>query len=148
MTLQTFLPFPDFAASAKALDPRRLGKQRVEALQVLNALAAAREGRPYGWLRHPCVRMWRGHEALLGGYLDAAIDEWERRGFRNAMPRRRAMAMRDSALPPWWWGYERLHASHRSNLLRKDPAHYGRFGWKEPPDLPKLGPWKPRGAGA
>jgi hypothetical protein len=38
MTLQTFLPYPDFAASAQALDQRRLGKQRVEALQVLRAL--------------------------------------------------------------------------------------------------------------
>ena len=36
--MQTFLPYPDFAASAAALDDRRLGKQRVEALQVLRAL--------------------------------------------------------------------------------------------------------------
>ncbi|HSR28205.1 MAG TPA: cytoplasmic protein, partial [Actinomycetes bacterium] len=27
--MQTFLPFPDFAASARSLDQRRLGKQRV-----------------------------------------------------------------------------------------------------------------------
>jgi hypothetical protein len=45
----------------------------------------------------------------------------------------------DLVLPPWW-GDERLHASHRSNLLRKDPAHYGRFGWAEPPDLPYFWP--------
>jgi hypothetical protein len=39
--VQTFLPYPDFAASAAsaaALDSKRLGKQRVEALQVLRAL--------------------------------------------------------------------------------------------------------------
>jgi hypothetical protein len=35
--VQTFLPYPDFAASAAALDTL-LGKQRVEALQVLRAL--------------------------------------------------------------------------------------------------------------
>ena len=34
LILQTYLPYPDFAASARALDPRRLGGQRVEALQV------------------------------------------------------------------------------------------------------------------
>jgi len=33
--MQTFLPFPDFAESAKCLDNRRLGKQRVEAKQIL-----------------------------------------------------------------------------------------------------------------
>ena len=36
--MQTFLPFADFAASAAVLDDRRLGKQRVETLQVLRAL--------------------------------------------------------------------------------------------------------------
>ncbi len=134
--MQTFLPYPDIAAAVACLDNRRLGKQRVEALQVLNALAAEREGRPYGWLHHPCVRMWRGHDGLLAAYLNAAIDEWERRGFRNAIPRRPPA---DLALPPWW-GDERLHASHRPNLLRKDPRHYGRFGWSEPPNLPYYWP--------
>jgi hypothetical protein len=37
---------------------------------------------------------------------------------------------------PPWLGDERLHASHRSNLLRKDPEHYGQFEWTEPDDLP------------
>ncbi|SEG79648.1 hypothetical protein SAMN05444920_104732 [Nonomuraea solani] len=36
--MQTFLPYPDFAASATVLDPLRRGRQRVEALQVLRAL--------------------------------------------------------------------------------------------------------------
>jgi hypothetical protein len=30
--VQTFLPYPDFAASAATLDSKRLGKQRVEAV--------------------------------------------------------------------------------------------------------------------
>lgn len=33
--MQTFLPFPDFARSAKVLDNKRLGKQRIEAKQIL-----------------------------------------------------------------------------------------------------------------
>jgi Pyrimidine dimer DNA glycosylase len=36
--MQTFLPYPDFVACARVLDSRRLGKQRVEALQILRAL--------------------------------------------------------------------------------------------------------------
>ena len=43
--MQTFLPYPDFIASARVLDSKRLGKQRVEALQVLRGLI--RPG--YGW---------------------------------------------------------------------------------------------------
>lgn len=33
-----------------------------------------------------------------------------------------------------------MHASHRSNLLRKEPEHYTQFGWTEPPDLAYVWP--------
>lgn len=39
--MQTFLPYPDFSASARVLDDKRLGKQRVECLQILKALQPA-----------------------------------------------------------------------------------------------------------
>jgi hypothetical protein len=43
--VQTFLPCADFATSAAALDDRRLGKPRVDPMQVIRALT-----RPtYGW---------------------------------------------------------------------------------------------------
>jgi len=41
---------------------------------------------------------------------------------------------------PLWLGNEELHASHRSNLLRKAPLWYGQFGWTEPDDLPYIWP--------
>jgi hypothetical protein len=37
-------------------------------------------------------------------------------------------------------GQEEIHASHRSNLLRKDSEFYGKFGWAEPDDLPYFWP--------
>ena len=52
--MQTFLPYADMRRSAQVLDPRRLGKQRVECLQVLRGPTV--EG--YGWRHHPAVRMW------------------------------------------------------------------------------------------
>ena len=36
--MQTFLPYPDFRQSAACLDYRRLGKQRVEGVQILKAI--------------------------------------------------------------------------------------------------------------
>lgn len=36
--MQTFLPYDSFKKSARVLDQRRLGKQRVECLQILGAL--------------------------------------------------------------------------------------------------------------
>jgi hypothetical protein len=42
--------------------------------------------------------------------------------------------------PPPWLGDNTFHASHKSNLLRKDPVWYGQFGWSEPTDLPYVWP--------
>jgi hypothetical protein len=74
--MQTFLPYPDFEATARVLDWRRLGKQRVECMQILNAL----HGTSKGWVNHPAVRMWRGYEDALETYQSFMIEEWVRRG--------------------------------------------------------------------
>ena len=36
--MQTFTPYSDFQASARALDNKRLGKQRVEVIQIVRAI--------------------------------------------------------------------------------------------------------------
>src|SRR3954467_500955 len=61
--MQTFLPVADFAGSARLLDTPRLGKQRVETLQILRAI----ELPDYGWANHPAVLMWRGGAPPPGG---------------------------------------------------------------------------------
>ena len=38
--MQTFLPYESFKQSARVLDWRRLGKQRVEGMQIINAIEA------------------------------------------------------------------------------------------------------------
>lgn len=131
--MQTFLPYPDFRRSAACLDVRRLGKQRLEALQLLNTL----QGTSRGWRNHPAARMWRGNEDALRLYMNAVIEEWVRRGYRNSL----ALVTVEGApeMPPWL-GDPAFHASHRANLLRKDVAYYGRYGWSESPDLPYVWP--------
>jgi len=54
--MQTFLPQISFKESAECLDNRRLGKQRVEAMQIMKALLLPE----YGWKNHPAVKMWKG----------------------------------------------------------------------------------------
>ena len=127
--MQTFLPYADFAASAKALDYRRLGKQRVEARQISNTLLHGG-----AWSKHPAVEMWRGYEALLLIYGNEMILEWIARGYVNNMP----LVDVDprSLRRPSWYGDDRLHSSHRANLLRKNPAFYSRYGWTEDPTTP------------
>ena len=36
--MQTFTPYGDFEASLRVLDQKRLGKQRVEVIQIIRAL--------------------------------------------------------------------------------------------------------------
>ncbi|MDF1535558.1 MAG: MSMEG_6728 family protein [bacterium] len=131
--MQTFLPYPDFGKTAQVLDNRRLGRQRVEAYQILRTLS----GLSKGWRNHPAVRMWRGYEMALSAYMNAMIDEWERRGYRNTMFR---VALPVAWEKPPWLGDEALHRAYRSNLLRKDPDHFGRFWPGEPDDLEYVWP--------
>ena len=124
--MQTFLPYSDFQKSAKVLDYRRLGKQRVEALQILKALQVEN----YGWRNHPIVKMWKGYESALIDYKNCMIEEWINRGYNNNMGMETNIGTR---VYPHWLGNEQLHASHRSNLLKKDYDYYSQFNWQEEP---------------
>ncbi len=156
--MQTFLPLPDMRASMRTLDRARLGKQRVEGVQILRT----RLGISSGWVRHPAVRMWEGHEWALARYVGFACLEWQARGYTDNLWRVPALLLglldpadvpadapetvraaavwrtfqpplaRGPGLPPWW-GEPRLHGSHRSRLLAKDFAHYSQFDWTETP---------------
>ena len=133
--MQTFLPYASFQKSAACLDSKRLGKQRVEALQILNVLA----GKSSGWKNHPAVLMWSGYEKALRQYLRAVILEWNGRGFKNSIRVPRKVLLLPHEIPPWI-GTKQFHSSHRSSLLRKDPRYYGRMRWKVDPNLPRHWP--------
>lgn len=77
--MQTFLPYASFEKSARCLDNRRLGKQRVEVLQILNTLTGVSKG----WNNHPAVRMWKRYERHLQVYGLVICDEWIYRGYRD-----------------------------------------------------------------
>ena len=127
--MQTFLPYSDFHKCAKSLDMKRLGKQRVEGIQIYRSLTIE----SYGWKQHPVVKMWRGHENALLYYVNNIIIEWVSRGYKNNIP------LNDITWPisyPDWLGNSKLHLSHQSNLLRKEPDFYNKYNWKVPSDLP------------
>ncbi len=87
--------------------------------------------------------MWRGHENALALYHRRCCNEYQRRNGQQHTGRftlegliaKLGVDIANPDMPPWL-GDERVHASHRSNLIRKDPEHYGQFGWDEPPDMP------------
>jgi hypothetical protein len=131
--LQTFLPYSDFVASIKCLDDKRLGKQRVEAMQILNILTG--KNATAAWKNHPAVRMWKGYEEALKWYHNLSIDEWIHRGKNNTI-KTIPTAFEKMIFPSWTFD-PRLLISHRCNLLRKDFDHYVKsFGDKYDVDAP------------
>ncbi|MDQ1083993.1 MULTISPECIES: MSMEG_6728 family protein [Microbacterium] len=141
--MQTFLPYPSFVDSARALDLKRLGKQRVETFQLLRALTVP----GHGWRHHPAAKMWDGHLPALVAYGLVMSDEWIARGRTDTVREKiRAFAPEVDGLDPseldlpHWIGDPEFHRAHRSNLIRKDAEFYvPRFG-DVPDDLPYIWP--------
>lgn len=147
--MQTFLPSLNFVRTAKILDYKRLGKQRVEGKQILNCLHYRKNNDFYmidkngvrrrrGWIDHKAVLMWEGYEEALKEYINIIITEWINRGYVNNME---LYDIDKSKLEyPHWLGDYDFHASHRSNLLRKKYEFYSKYHWIEPADLPYIWP--------
>jgi len=156
--MQTFLPYSDFRKTAKCLDYKRLGKQRVEARQLLNILLGKTDKK--GWRNHPASLMWSGYEDALKLYHDIMIAEWISRGYKNTME---LYSCIDISTPitlnilhslltvdyqnsgyfemPKWLD-DNFCSYHRGTLLFKNPEWYGQFGWTEEPKYEYLWPTK------
>jgi hypothetical protein len=126
--MQTFLPYPEFDKSATVLDRQRLGKQRVEAYQIIRSITFSN-----GWSHHPIVKMWTGFENALKLYSNAMVTEWIRRGYRNNMEIYNLNGCEIAF--PWWLGNDEFHASHRAALLAKNYEYYSKYGWIEEPKI-------------
>jgi hypothetical protein len=135
--MQTFLPYSDFKKSLESLDNKRLGKQRVETFQILNAILGRpkKDGTAYkGWLNHPCSIMWKNYTDALKLYFNTSLIVWVDRGFSNTMEPEDLNT--NNVVYPHWLGFEEFHSSHRANLLRKDFNYYSEHGWLESPKDP------------
>jgi len=138
--VQTFVPYGSrFLSNAKCLDNKRLGKQRVECLQILNALT---NPDAKGWRNHPATRMWENHIPALVHYGVAICDEWTSRGYKDTCALKLVTKAIDVGvnlgclvLPEWLYD-EEVMQSHRSNLIRKLPDHYGPMWPSVPNDMP------------
>jgi len=148
--MQTFTPYADFDASLRALDQKRLGKQRVEVIQIVRALTVP----GYAWRSHPAVLMWRGYEEALGRYGLTACEVWRELGFGDSCaetitadllaagitPIRSYAELKSAGALPSWLFDEAVQRSHRSALVRKNPDHYRPQFAAVPPDLDYVWP--------
>jgi Pyrimidine dimer DNA glycosylase len=109
----------------------------------------------YGWRHHPAAKMWTGYEEALVRYGLEICAVWCSMGNADtcaatlltdlmqttgqAAPRTQSELASAAELPPWL-GDPAFHASHRSALLRKDPAYYRPIFSDVPDDLPYIWP--------
>jgi hypothetical protein len=142
--MQTFLPYKDPTRSARVLDNKRLSKQRVEAVQILNTLL---DDTKAGWKNHPAVLMWAGYEKYsLEVYLKAMLDEWASRGYKSPKTlehyERLSSIIKNYSLiePPWVT--KKFCDSHKSNLIRKKPEYYSNLWPNMPNNLEYIWPVK------
>lgn len=97
------------------------------------------EHRQVGWQNHPATLMWTGAGFQLLEYIDVMCAEWRRRGHETTVDKKAEIVFLDAVdymemnATPRWWGIPGFHEAMRANLLRKDPEHYGQFGWTEEP---------------
>ena len=134
--MTTFLPYQDFRSSALALDNQRLGKQRIEVLQLAKCIAYDSKG----WKNHPATAMWRPYLDCLIYYGMTCCKVWQGKGFKDTVWTDLYMmlevpydeGMKNVPYPPWL-GSHRLHSSHRSRLLMKDLGFYRKHSWEETP---------------
>lgn len=144
--MQTFLPFADYRRTASILDRDRLGKQRLEAHQLLNAMHALFIGGQHGYMHHPACRMWLGASSGLASYGLVMCEEWIRRGYKSTLHNKflDVLLEYEQWTYPWW--YRDAHTmllvttSHQSNLVRKDASYYGDHFPSVPNDLPYVWP--------
>lgn len=146
--MQTFVPLTEsFEDVAKVLDRQRLNKQALEGWQILMTLLEldpqGNHRIPKGWVNHPAVKMWRGHEMALYRYIQAMVDEWISRGYKSTIGDKAKSTMMTamsagfdlvSDNPSWMrdsQAFRDVASSHRTALLNKNYEWYSQFGWEE-----------------
>lgn len=126
------------------LDYQRLGKQRVEAKQVIDILEYYDEHGvmpDQGWTDHKVTKMWKGHTKALKCYFNEVVKYWIKRGYKNNyelyenveceiirchFDGKKAIfekqANKDTF--PLWFSFPPFHFSHRAALYMKDSSYY------------------------
>ena len=91
-----------------------------------------------GYAINPIVRMWYGYEDALKHYINAHIDEWIRRGYKNTM--KRYIVPENFERPKWTYD-EELHKNHRAALLDKEITRKEKPWYVHMKDFVEAGPF-------
>lgn len=157
--MQIFAPYPSFIDISNCLDPKRLNKQKIEIWQILKCLEIGpyqcKVCKRYidddfeikktclndkdcieiktPWYNHPATQAVKNYELFFIDYALEIADSCLKLGYKDTLiPKIQAFKeiFKGEYKKPWYWGDNRFHDSHKSNLLRKNKEYYGKFNWK------------------
>ena len=150
--MQTFVLFKSHIKTARVLDNMRLGKQRSETIQILDAIL----GKSEAYENHPAVAAWWEYPEALVMYGLVMCHEWRivrgkqdhcweqlaeiatELGMAGAITEKLPRADK-IANPPWMDDLDVLR-SHRSRLVEKMPRVYAAEFPDTPENMPYLWP--------
>lgn len=128
----------------KKLDYQRLGKQRVEAAQLIDILDYYDEHGEMpdqGWTNHTATKMWIGHTNALKTYFNYVVKLWIKLGYENNyeyfdVPKCEILTCEFDGVTatfsgkanentfPKWFSFPPFYMSHRAALVMKKPDFY------------------------
>ncbi len=146
MKMQIWMPHAELSASAKDLSVVHL-KKNFHTIKWLVKYYGRATGAPkYAkYSANALVIMWAQHYDFLLRYKNTILREWVEGRCLSARELDSGLSAvwiteHTLASPPWWFGHQEFHDSHKSSLLALDYIYYGRKGW----DVPLvLDPWCP-----
>ncbi len=128
----------------KKLDSKRLGKQRLEAKQIIDILEYYDDNGEMpdqGWVNHKAVLMWKGHTNALKVYFNYVVKTWKKRGYKNnyeyydvddceiipcefdGVTAKFENKPHENSFPIWFT-FPPFYLAQRAALLMKDYDHY------------------------
>jgi hypothetical protein len=138
--------------TAEDLDIQRIALAAKESAELFNALCYGEqpESWPEAWERHPCRQMWLGYEPALAAYSSAMCVRMCQLG---VLPDPSTFTLLQTlremqhdgedvsfVAPPWMTDTDVL-LSHRSNLVRRWPAVFGKTWKGVPPRMAYVWPF-------
>lgn len=147
--VNTFITSLYLPNTFKKLDFRRLGKQRLEAKQLIDILKMIDNGEDVsnvGFSSHPVTQMWIGYTNALKAYYNLCLQEWIDRGYNNTMKKydidetkfinrevkfdgiKTTFISEDTeySFPPFA-SFKPFILTHKAALYKKDPNFYAGF---------------------
>lgn len=104
--------------TAMALDKRRLNKQIVECMQILDALNGAK-----AWSNHPCVLQYRDYYKWLELYMCILT------AYRNGEGDALSFEAQIKRLPQPPFHTQEYFNQMKRRLYTKDPVHYAQWAY-------------------